>query len=90
MEIDYKSVLGTEPYVVEGEKQVLMWRGMLEEVRGQHVTTSLLIDLPLPSDGVQRPEVAGVIGNVLVTLVESDGEKKKNGVSKFQRKIAQG
>lgn len=58
-----------------------MWRGMVGGLDGgQHVTTSLLIDLPLPGEGVQRPGRVGVLGNVLVTLVRG-GERRRNGVS---------
>ncbi|KAK0447796.1 hypothetical protein EV421DRAFT_1733626 [Armillaria borealis] len=83
--VDYTSLLGGEVVDVTSKEQVEFWKGIMRRLeKSQHITTSLLIDLPQPGS-VSPPKDVQVTANVAVTLVPKDGEKGlvQNGASIF-------
>ncbi|KAG9236289.1 SnoaL-like domain-containing protein [Amylocarpus encephaloides] len=83
MQVDYSSLLGGEPYELTGEKQAVTW---MEQLGGmdcwQHVTTSILIELPQPGKGVGIPKNAGALANCVARLERREargGPEASNG-----------
>lgn len=77
--VDYTSMFGGEPKTFTGKEQVESWKGQIEASgakKWQHVSSSLLIDIPQPGESVEVPKKAGAIGNVVAILQrEVEGSK---------------
>ncbi|RDL40038.1 NTF2-like protein [Venustampulla echinocandica] len=87
--IDYTSLFGGEPYQISGAKQVEMWREQMEGLDSwQHITTSVLIDLPQPGAASKTPQTAQVIANCIVNLkrasAKGDSEIRNGGRYEFE------
>ncbi|KAK0190452.1 hypothetical protein F5146DRAFT_1137287 [Armillaria mellea] len=73
--VDYTSLFGGEAVDVKRKDQIEAYKGSFKRVeKSQHLTTSLLIDLPQPGS-VPPPKKVQVYANYIITLVPKDGEK---------------
>ncbi|KAF8854122.1 hypothetical protein BDZ45DRAFT_597591 [Acephala macrosclerotiorum] len=81
--VDYTQLFGGQPDDMEGHALGMKWKDQISHLDAKHhVTTSILIDLPQPGDGVKVPDKAGFIANAIITLQRKDakgGPETRNG-----------
>ena len=81
--LDYTALFGSSPSKHPPEALVQQWKPMLDRMTStQHIITGLLIELPQPGEGVEKPMKAKVIANVRVELCKEGtegGDKTSNG-----------
>ncbi|KAH8590327.1 SnoaL-like domain-containing protein [Bisporella sp. PMI_857] len=67
--VDYTSMFGGKAQVQAVTDLVDWWKSTVVKLDSwQHVSTSILIELPQPGEGVEVPRNAGVVANCLVNL----------------------